>query len=205
MLVLLYGLILLLHFLFKRHGFLPTALKGLVFHFYVFFQFNYNNLSNNSVKQDIIFFKFFLFFYFRPHDTPQIIGIIFLNLWFIFTYTFLFVMNFNKLCRRGWKTCNTKTKGMKGWHLPGGQISWNKSNDILNLSVVFSSTMTKNLIYIPVLFLAIYVHTYILAKWLNVVCFLYVIGKTNKKSLTCLLTLEIFFSFLFCFWQKCNF
>lgn len=99
-------------------------------------------------------------------------------------------MDFNKFCRREWETCNTKTKGMKGWHLPGGQISLNKSNDILNLSVVFSSTITKNLIFMLFFgYTYIYIHFYM--YWLNVVYFLYVIGKT-KKILPCTMTFEFF-------------
>lgn len=108
-------------------------------------------------------------------------------------------MDFNKLCRRGWETCNTKTKGMKGWHLPGGQISWNKSNDILNLSVVFSSTMTKNFIFM--LFLAIHVHTYILHV-LAECCLFSLCYRLNKKILPCTLTFEFFLIFVLLLTKK---
>lgn len=98
-------------------------------------------------------------------------------------------MDSNKFCWWEWETCKTKTKGMKGWHLPGGQISLNKSNDILNLSVVFSSTMTKYIIFMLILAKHV-LHTYMAECCLFSLC--YIIGKTKQKFLTCMLTFEFF-------------
>lgn len=95
-------------------------------------------------------------------------------------------MDFNKFLWREWETCKRNTKVKKdNIYLEDMQISLNKSNDILNLSVVFSSTMTKNLIFM--LFLDIHVHTHILHV-LAEYCLFSLCYRLNKKFLPCTLT-----------------